>query len=121
MPRDEAMMEQNDFEALVEAFTATGFGGADAWYMNDAANLAYAAEAPNFGRITLPALFIHATNDDVCDTTQSRMAEPMREDCANLTEVPIEGGHEIMLERFAAMNDAISVGWRLIWTRSSGQ
>src|SRR5271169_1269417 len=75
---------------------------ADAWYMNDAASLAYAAEAPNFGRITLPALFIHATNDDVFDTTRSRLADPMREDCANLTEVTIEGGHAIMLERSAA-------------------
>lgn len=108
MPRDETLTGQDDFEALVEAFTATGFGGADAWYMNDAANLAYAAEAPNFGRITLPALFIHATNDDVCDTTRSRLADPMREDCANLTEATIEGGHEIMLERSAAVNDAIS-------------
>src|SRR5271169_2943010 len=108
MPRDEAMMEQNDFEALVEAFIATGFDGADAWYMNDAANLAYVAEAPNFGRITLPALFIHATNDTVCDTTRSRLADPMREDCANLTEATIEGGHEIQLERSAAVNDAIS-------------
>jgi pimeloyl-ACP methyl ester carboxylesterase len=108
MPRDETMMEENDFEALVEAFTATGFGGANSWYMNDAANLAYAAEAPNFGRITLPALFIHATNDDVCDTTRSRLADPMREDCADLVEATIEGGHEIMLERPAAANDAIS-------------
>ena len=108
MPRDESLMDRDDFEALVKAFTATGFSGADAWYMNDAANLAYAAEAPNFGRITLPALFIHATNDTVCDTTKTRLADPMREDCANLTEVTIEGGHEIMLERSAAVNEAIS-------------
>jgi hypothetical protein len=32
----------------------------------------------------------------------------MRDDCANLTEVTIEGGHEIMLERPQAVNDAIS-------------
>jgi pimeloyl-ACP methyl ester carboxylesterase len=108
MPRDETLMDPGDFEALVDAFTATGFSGADAWYMNDAANLAYASEAPNFGRIMLPALFIHATNDDVCDTTQSRLADPMREDCADLIEVTIEGGHEIMLERPQAVNDAIS-------------
>ena len=108
MPRDETLMDQGDFDALVDSFTATGFAGADAWYMNDAANLAYAAEAPNFGKITLPALFIHATNDDVCDTTRSRLADPMREDCADLTEVTIEGGHEIMLERHEDVNDAIS-------------
>ncbi len=108
--RDQALLSQVDFEALVRAFRSTGFSGADAWYMNDAANLAYAAGAPDFGRLTLPALFLHATNDTVCDTTRSRLAEPMREDCANLTEVTIEGGHEIMLEYPAAVNDAIA-GW----------
>lgn len=108
VPRDESLMDRDDFEALVKAYTATGFSGADAWYMNDAANLAYAAEAPMFGRITLPALFIHAANDTVCDTTKTRLADPMREDCANLTEATIEGGHEIMLERSAAVNEAIS-------------
>ncbi|WP_210184547.1 alpha/beta hydrolase [Rhizobium sp. YK2] len=95
---------------MVEAFSVTGFSGADAWYMNDAANLAYAAEARNFGRLTLPALFIHATNDIVCDTTRSRLAEPMREDCKRLSEVTIEGGHEIMLEAPTAVNEAIA-GW----------
>ncbi len=95
---------------MVEAFSVTGFSGADAWYMNDAANLAYAAEARNFGRLTLPALFIHATNDIVCDTTRSRLAEPMREDCKRPSEVTIEGGHEIMLEAPTAVNEAIA-GW----------
>ena len=102
------MLSQDDFDALVAAFTATGFAGADAWYMNDAANLAYAAEAPGFGRLTLPALFIHATRDTVCDTTQSRLAEPMREDCDQLREAVIEGGHEIMLECPGAVNAAIA-------------
>ncbi|WP_411907109.1 alpha/beta fold hydrolase, partial [Rhizobium mayense] len=55
-------------------------------------------------------LFIHATNDTVCDTTRSRLAEPMREDCERLSEVTIEGGHEIMLEAPAAVNEAIA-GW----------
>jgi hypothetical protein len=36
------------------------------------------------------------------------LAEPMREDCANLTEMTIEGGHEIMLENPAAVNAAIA-------------
>jgi pimeloyl-ACP methyl ester carboxylesterase len=108
--RDDALLTQEDFDALAEAFTTTGFDGADAWYVNDAANIAYAAEAPNFGRIALPTLFIHATNDTVCDTTQSRLAAPMRDDCVNLTEVTIDGGHEIMLERPTAVNEAIS-GW----------
>ena len=108
LPRSSTMLSQDDFDALVAAFTATGFAGADAWYMNDAANLDYAAEAPGFGRLTLPALFIHATHDTVCDTTQSRLAEPMREDCEQLHEAVIEGGHQIMLECPDAVNRAIA-------------
>ena len=98
MPRDANLMDNSDFEALVSAFEATGFGGAASWYMNDAANVAYAAEAPRFGQLKLPALFLHAAYDVVCDTVHSRLAEPMREDCSNLTEATIMGGHELTLE-----------------------
>ena len=108
MARDEALMPPDMFDALVAAFERTGFGGADAWYLNDAANIAYAAEAPDFGRIALPALFIHAEWDMTCDTVRSRLADPMREDCADLTEVTIPGGHMIMLERPAEVGDAIA-------------
>jgi pimeloyl-ACP methyl ester carboxylesterase len=108
MPRDQILLGQDDFDAIVAAFTATDFAGADAWYINDAANIAYAAEAQDFGRIMLLALFIHAANDTVCDTTQSRLADPMREDCEHLTEATIEGGHEIMLECSDAVNEAIA-------------
>lgn len=105
--QDRLLLDQVDFDAIVATFAATGWEGADAWYMNDAANISYAAEARAFGRLTLPVLFIHATNDAVCDTTQSRLAEPMREDCDQLSEVTIDGGHEIMLEAPAAVNEAI--------------
>jgi hypothetical protein len=44
----------------------------------------------------------------VCATVGTRLAGPMREDCADLTEVVIDGGHEIMLERPAAVSDAIA-------------
>ena len=108
MPRDEALMPQGDFDALVAAFEKTGFGGADAWYLNDAANIAYAAEAPNFGRIGLPVLFLHAEWDTVCDTVHSRLGDPMREDCSDLAEVTIAGGHMLMLERPAEVNAAIA-------------
>lgn len=110
VPRDPAMLPQADFDAVVAAFQATGFSGADAWYMNDAANLAYAAEAPEFGRLRLPVLYLHAAWDAVCDSAQGRLAEPMRADCADLCEVTIEAGHTLMLERPAAVNEAIA-GW----------
>ncbi len=108
--RDPAMLSQADFDALVGGFEATGFGGADAWYMNDAANLAYAAAAPDFGRLRLPVLYLHAAWDTVCDSAHGRLAEPMRADCADLAEVTIKAGHMLMLEQPAAVNDAIA-GW----------
>jgi pimeloyl-ACP methyl ester carboxylesterase len=104
---DERMVSQAAFDELVQAFTANGFRGANAWYLNDEANRAYAAEAANFGRLFMPALFVHAAWDVVCDTLGSRLAEPMRVDCANLTETTIEAGHELSLEEPEKLNDAI--------------
>ncbi len=108
LPRDEAILSQADFDTIVAAFEATGFAGANAWYMNDAANLAYAAEAPNFGRLSLPVLFLHAAHDTACATVHGRLADPMREDCADLSEVTIDAGHESMLERPSEVNKALA-------------
>jgi len=110
IPRDSSLLSQRDFESLVSAFQSSGFSGANAWYMNDAANLAYASQAPQFGRLTLPALFLHASWDQTCETVQSRLANPMREDCNDLGEVTIDCGHEMMLERPKELNEAIT-GW----------
>ena len=105
--RDTTMLSQADYDTFVRAYSTTGFSGANAWYMNEAANLDYAAEAPNFGRLTLPVLFLHAAWDVVCSTAHSPLAEPMRADCADLSEITIEGGHEVQLERRAEVNAAI--------------
>jgi pimeloyl-ACP methyl ester carboxylesterase len=110
LPRDEGLLPADDFATFVEAFTATGFRGAGAWYVNDDANLAYAATAPDGGRLRMPVLFVHAAWDTVCDTVHSRLAEPMRADCADLTEVSVDSGHDVLLERPDAVNAAIE-GW----------
>jgi pimeloyl-ACP methyl ester carboxylesterase len=110
MARDETMMSEATFEAFVAAFDRTGFRGANAWYLNDAGNAAFAGEAPEFGRIDVPALFIHANRDTVCDTMHSGLAEPMREDCTALTEIVLEAGHMLMLEDPEGVNSAVE-GW----------
>ena len=76
--------------------------------MDRGGTLAYAAEAPRFGRLTLPALFLHAGRDVVCDTVRSRLAEPMRQDCPDLTEITVDAGHMLMLESPDAVNRAIA-------------
>lgn len=54
--------------------------------MNDADNAAFAAALSNFGRLALPALFVHAAWDTTLDKLQGDLAIPMREDCSALTE-----------------------------------
>jgi pimeloyl-ACP methyl ester carboxylesterase len=56
----------------------------------------------------VPVLFLHAANDLTCDTTGSRLAEPMREYCADLTEVVIQSGHWMAQECPIAVNAALA-------------
>ncbi len=108
LPPDTDILSEADYRAFVAAFERTGFAGANAWYLNDDANAAYAAEAPGFGRLTLPVLFIHARWDTTCETVHSRLADPMRADCTDLTEVTIDAGHEVMKERPLETNVALA-------------
>ena len=39
----------------------------------------------------MPVLFLHGAYDTTCETMASRLAEPMRRDCADLTEVVVTG------------------------------
>ncbi|MCY1383542.1 hypothetical protein D9M69_716800 [compost metagenome] len=72
--------------------------------MNAVRNLDYASKAQNGGRLAMPVLFVHAANDFVCATIDSRLAEPMREHCDNLSEATIESGHWISQERPAEVS-----------------
>jgi pimeloyl-ACP methyl ester carboxylesterase len=111
LPRDPILSEA-DLAAYVAAFSKTGFAGADAWYANRKANRAYAARAPRNGKLELPVLFLHAAYDVVCETLDSRLAEPMRRDCANLTERVVESGHWMARERPDDVNDAVAAWLR---------
>jgi pimeloyl-ACP methyl ester carboxylesterase len=105
VPREGSLLSGDDFAAVVAGLSANGFRGPDAWYRNDEANVAYAAEAP--ARLEMPVLFVHASWDAVCDTVHTRLADPMRADCADLTEVTVDAGHDVMLERPAEVNEAL--------------
>jgi len=99
MDRDPRLLSQDDFDQFVTTFRRTGFRPGIAWYLNDAANIEFAGAARSFGRLDLPVLFIHGENDAVDETLRSRLAEPMRQDCANLTEAKVASGHFLMLEK----------------------
>ena len=58
----------------------------------------------------MPVLFMHAAYDYVCETIDSRLAEPMRANCDNLTEVTIPSGHWMAQEKPLDVNAAL-VRW----------
>jgi pimeloyl-ACP methyl ester carboxylesterase len=96
-----------DFETLVEAFRAHGFRPANARYLNDAANIAYAHTAPEFGRLRQPVLFINGDRDAICDINRDRLGEPMRNACQDLSVTNLAGGHWLPLERKTEIVEAI--------------
>ena len=97
--RDERILSQADYDLFVTTFRRTGFRSGIAWYLHDTANSDFAGEARDFGRLSLPVLFLHSEYDPVDETLRSRLAEPMRQDCTNLTEAKVASGHFIMLEQ----------------------
>jgi len=104
---DPALWPPGDFDALVEAFHARGFRPANAWYLNDAANIAYAHAAPDGGRLCQPVLFINGDWDAICDINRSRLGEPMHRACPDLSVANLEGGHWLPLERKAEVIKAM--------------
>jgi pimeloyl-ACP methyl ester carboxylesterase len=108
VPRDASLLSADDENRYVEALQRNGFFGPDSWYMNGPANTAYAERARKNWRLEMPALFLHAAHDYVCETVDSRLAEPMRAHCANLTEVVVQSGHWMAQEKPAEVNAALS-------------
>jgi pimeloyl-ACP methyl ester carboxylesterase len=108
LPRDDEVISERDASQYIAALSRNGFFGPDSWYMNFTANAAYAKEAKNGGRIALPVLFLHAAYDYTCETMDSRLAEPMRADCADLTEAVVQSGHWMAQERPVEVNATLA-------------
>jgi hypothetical protein len=51
---------------------------------------------------------MHAAYDYICETLVSRLAEPMRTYCDNLTEATIASGHWMAQERPVEVNAALA-------------
>ena len=97
-----------DMRGYADALKRNGFFGPDSWYMNAERNIAFASQAKNNGRIDLPVLFLHAAYDWVCETRKSRLAEPMRANCSNLTEATTNTGHWMAQEDPAFVNAEVA-------------
>ena len=76
--------------------------------MNSDANAAYARSAPNGGRLAMPVLFLHGAWDTTCDTVGRALAQPMREHCADLTELVLPTGHWMAQERPELVNAGLA-------------
>ena len=104
VPLDTAVLSEADLAAYVTALEGAGFFGPDSWYMNEARNLEYATQAKDGGRLSMPVLFLHGAYDYTCETVDSRLAEPMRRDCEDLTEVVVPSGHWMAQEQPRRVN-----------------
>jgi pimeloyl-ACP methyl ester carboxylesterase len=108
VPRDPDVITEQDWEAYTAALTRNGFFGPDSWYMNHKANGDYARRSVNGGKLAMPVLFLHGAYDTTCETMTSRLAEPMRADCADLAEVVVKSGHWMAQEQPVAVNAALA-------------
>jgi pimeloyl-ACP methyl ester carboxylesterase len=108
VPRDPDVLTEQDMEAYTAALVKNGFFGPDSWYMNHKANGAYAKRAANGGKLAMPVLFLHGAYDTTCETMTSKLPEPMRRDCADLTEVVVQSGHWMAQEQPVAVNAALA-------------
>ena len=108
VPRDERVIGEEDEDRYVAALERNGFAGPDSWYMNAEANIAYAERARPNWRLTMPVLFLHGAYDYTCETIDSRLAEPMRAHCADLTEAVVPSGHWMAQEKPAFVNAALA-------------
>ena len=123
LPQDEDVVTKEDLSIYVSALERNGFFGPSSWYMNHTANAAYALTAQNGGYLDMPVLFLNAQYDYVCECTHSRLAEPMRTYCRNLTEVKLRTGHWMAQEKPREVNAAL-VKWLAtsvpgVWPRAT--
>lgn len=111
LPLDPDVLDQDTFDKLSNAYQKSGFWDISAYYLNHDVNPRYTEDwSVNEGIISVPVLFVEASYDWVCDCQDSRLAEPMRSYCRNLTEVTIAAGHWVAQEKAEQVNAAL-VKW----------
>ncbi|HEV3351105.1 MAG TPA: alpha/beta hydrolase [Methylomirabilota bacterium] len=108
VPRDADVVTDEELDVYAEGLARNSFFGPDSWYMNAQRNIEYAKRAKNGGVIDLPVLFLHGDYDYTCETVDSRLAEPMRRDCRNLSEVVVASGHWMAQEKPRVVNAALA-------------
>ena len=106
-PQDYDVVNDQDIATYAKHLTENGFFGTNSWYVNGEANQSYFNEKHDL-TLLMPALFVHATYDYVCDTTTTGFAEPMRKLCKDLTEERLDCGHWMAQEKPTELNEILS-------------
>ena len=104
LPIDLDVVSAEDAKTFAAALSRNGFFGANSWYMNHDKNYAYSQELSGDKKLNMPVLFFHGEYDFVCQTVNSTLAEPMRENCPNLVEIFIKSGHWMAQEKPMEVN-----------------
>ncbi|MFP6806781.1 MAG: alpha/beta hydrolase [Pseudomonadales bacterium] len=110
VPRDDDVISEDELQIYAGGLKRNGFFGPNSWYMNHKANADYFTSVVNDAVLSMPVLFLSAQYDYTCETIDSRLAEPMREKCTNLTEKIIDSGHWMAQEKPQEVNREI-VKW----------
>ena len=108
VPMDTDVISEADLIAYADGLARNGFFGPCSYYMNHDANQAYASQAVNDGHLDMAVLFLHGAYDYTCETLTSRLAEPMRAYCRNLSERTVMSGHWMAQERPLDVNAALA-------------
>lgn len=109
IPFQAMCVDETMFNCIVGAMKKNGFRSANAWYCNNQRNRAYfLEESKHGGHLKMPVLFVGASWDPISDITVSTIAHAQRHFCDNLTEVKIDAGHWMALERPFEVNAAIA-------------
>jgi len=109
-PIDHDVISEDELDLYSEGLKRNGFFGPNSWYMNHQANASYFESVSNDGILEMPVLFLAARYDYTCESVSSRLAEPMRDKCSNLTETIIDSGHWMAQEKPCEVNREI-VKW----------
>ncbi len=107
LPLDTVVIDEEDLAIYADNLVANGFFGPNSWYMNHQANASYTKQAENQGVLAMPALFLAARYDYVCECIDSSLPDLMREQCLELTEEVIDSGHWMAQECPTEVNSAL--------------
>lgn len=110
VPIDLDVITREDANTFGAALDRNGFFGANSWYMNHQRNHEYTQELKGDKKLNIPVLFFHGEYDYVCQTVNSDLAEPMRNNCPHLTEIFVKSGHWMAQEKPAEVNAGL-VRW----------